>query len=219
MSKQLKIYAISGLGADQRVFQYLNIKAEIIPLNWIAPGKEESLKEYAHRLAQEIDVSEPFCIMGVSFGGLIASEIAKIYTPVFTVLISSTDVSSGLRNVYGWIGKMGLLPLVPKQGFDMPRILAGKLFGTKNTQLLNEILNDADLDFTKWAVIALTQWKNEVPIKNGLKITGTKDLLIPVNRDDNSVLIKGGSHFMIVDRADEISQIINHSISSFRISQ
>lgn len=211
----MKLYAISGLGADERVFQFLNIEAEVISLNWIPPQKEEQLKDYALRLAKIINVSEPFALMGVSFGGLIATEISKELNPLMTILISSTDVDSGLRNMYGWVGKMRVLHLIPKKAFDIPSRLASKLFGTKNIRLLHAILADADLGFTKWAVIALTQWKNNIPLEKCIKITGTNDILIPAKMDDHTFLINGGAHFMVVDRADEISQIINDSIIKF----
>ena len=65
----MKIYGISGLGADQRVFKYLKLDCEFIPIDWITPLKRESIENYALRLAQVIDTNEAFGILGVSFGG------------------------------------------------------------------------------------------------------------------------------------------------------
>ena len=209
MTSSIKIYAISGLGADQRVFQFLKLNAEIVHLNWIQPGKAESLKQYSHRLAEKIDTTEPFGLIGVSFGGLIATEIAKKLKPQFTILISSTDVKSGLRQVYGWVGKIGGINLIPPSGFRIPKMVTNPLFGAKNKMLLASILDDSDPDFTKWAVIALTKWKNDVPLINVLKINGSKDLLIPGSNDSQTVIVEHGAHFMIVDRADEVSEKIN----------
>lgn len=209
MGKFLKLYAISGLGADHRVFQFLNLQAEIIYLNWLEPEENESLQRYAHRLAEKIDPTEPFGLIGVSFGGLIATEIARKFRPKCTILVSSTDVKNGLRQVYGWVGKMRILTLIPPKRFDMPKVLAQRLFGAKNKKLLADILDDSDLNFTKWAVIALTKWNNDEPLINGIKINGTKDLLIPGSKGVNRVLIENGTHFMIVDLADEVSEAIN----------
>ena len=49
----MKLYAISGLGADQRVFKYLTLDCEIIPLEWIDPQKNEPLENYAIRLSEK----------------------------------------------------------------------------------------------------------------------------------------------------------------------
>ena len=69
------------------------------------------------------------------------------------------------------------------------------------------------MSFAKWAVQELTNWKNETRLENVLKICGTKDKLIPPSKDSTEIhLIEKGAHFMIVDRADEISSIINNRI-------
>jgi hypothetical protein len=112
------------------------------------------------------------------------------------------------------LGKTKLLRILPKYFFDPPRFIAFWLFGAKNKKLLNQILNDTDLKFAKWAVNALVSWKNQKMLGNKvLKINGKSDKLIPVRDSSSSVeIIEGGAHFMIVDRAEEISVIINQHI-------
>ena len=51
----MKIYAISGLGADKRVFQFLKLEHEFIPIDWIDPLKNESIAEYAKRFSSIIE--------------------------------------------------------------------------------------------------------------------------------------------------------------------
>lgn len=46
----MKIYAVSGLGADERVFQFLNIDYHLIPILWVDPFPKESIEGYAERL-------------------------------------------------------------------------------------------------------------------------------------------------------------------------
>ncbi len=89
------------------------------------------------------------------------------------------------------------------------------LFGAKNKELLKKILKDTDPHFAKWAINAMTTWRNVNAPKNLIKIHGNKDLLIPVKRDSHTFVVKNGHHFMIVDRADEINQIINNEIPKY----
>jgi surfactin synthase thioesterase subunit len=79
-----RIYLISGLGADRRVFKKLVFPTdfELIYLDWITPEPAESLEAYAARLALNIDTSAPFYLIGLSFGGMLATEIAKKLNPV-----------------------------------------------------------------------------------------------------------------------------------------
>ena len=207
----MKIYAISGLGADKRVFQYLKLAHELIPIDWIEPNKNEDITQYSKRLSLVINTKEDFVILGVSFGGLVAVEMSKVLNPKMTILISSVEINSQLPKIFGWLGK-GILKHLPEQFFDIPRKFAGTLFGTTKTKLLNQILDDTDLSFVKWAVNELVNWKNKERLENALKISGTKDRLLPASGGENEVLIEGGAHFMIVDKADEISDLINEKL-------
>ena len=47
--------------------------------------------------------------------------------------------------------------LVPAKNFDPPRWIANFVFGTKQTKLLNAVLDDTALKFDKWAVGQLTR--------------------------------------------------------------
>ena len=209
----MKIYGISGLGADKRVFQFLNLEYEFIPIDWIDPLKKESITEYAKRFSSVIDTSEKFCVLGVSFGGLIAVEISKFLKPELTILISSAETRKEIPLIYRFLGKTKIVKIIPAKLLNPPRWIAKILFGTKKINLLNEILNDTDLKFTKWAVQELFAWKNDQRVENVLKITGTKDKLIPQKPNENIAFIKGGGHLMIIDNAKEVSEIINKEIN------
>lgn len=207
----IKIYGISGLGADHRAYQKLNLNYEFIPIKWETPIPNETLKEYSKRLAHQIDQSEPFILMGVSFGGLVSMEINKEIKPVLTILISSAASHKELPRLYRVIGKMRIVEVLPKILFKSPIWIMYWLFSAKNKKLLKEILNDTDPYFVKWAVKNLLTWRNSDGGREIIKIHGTSDRLIPMNNKKCIQVLKGG-HFMIVDRAEEISEIINREI-------
>jgi pimeloyl-ACP methyl ester carboxylesterase len=208
----MKIYGISGLGADKRVFQYLKLSHELILLDWIEPEPDEKLSTYASRLAEKIDTGGNFILIGVSFGGLIAIEISKILKPALIILISSAETKSDLRKIYRIIGKTGIIQWIPVSFFKPPVKIAEWVFGATNKKLLKEILKDTDLLFAKWAIKKLISWENTARVNNCIKIHGSKDLLLPLKKDNKTVEIPGGHHFMIVDRAEEISKVINREI-------
>lgn len=212
----MKVYGISGLGADKRVFEYLTLDFEFIPIDWIATNKKESIQSYSRRLSNVIDTKGDFCLIGVSFGGLIATEMSHILNPKTTILISSAHTKSELRPIFRWFGKIKLIKLIPNFLFDPPRLIAKYLFGANNTKLLNDILDDTDLSFVKWSLNELTNWKNITQQKNVLKINGTNDKLIPPKGNTKMELIDKGEHFMIVDNASEISTIINNKLDTLK---
>jgi hypothetical protein len=211
----MKIFAISGLGADKRVFKYLTLEHDLIPIEWIKPKKKEPIIEYSKRLIKEygIENEQEFGILGVSFGGLIATEISKLTKPKFTILISSVETKNELSRIIRIFGKTKIIELIPKKLLNLPKVIAHFMFGTKKKELLNSILDDTDLNFTKWAIKELVNWKNELRLLNLIKIGGSKDKMLPP-KGKNTILIDKGEHFMIVDKAGEISEIINEEIKN-----
>ena len=207
-----KIYAISGLGVDSRVFDELELESELVPLEWIEPYENESIESYSLRLAKLIDQSEPFGIMGVSFGGVVATEISQKLNPEFTVLISTAETKDGLTSIFKLIGKYDLNDYLKTNMYDPPRRLSYFMFGTDSKEELDAILEDTDLSFTEWAVDELVNWDNETKLKNVIHICGTEDRIFPPTESRNLHLVEGGGHFMIVDKAKEVSRIINNFV-------
>ena len=203
----MKVYGLSGLGADHRVFQYLEIGEEIKVIPWLPPEKKETIQKYATRISKRIDTEEEFILIGVSFGGVIAVEVAQIIKPKLTILISSLETSNHLSRFQKWVGTLNIIRFIPIPFLKPPIFIARYFFGTKH-ELLPEIINDTDLNFVKWALQALLSWKCLTVLDSMYNIHGNKDRLLPIHRSERTIEIKGGGHFMIVDRAAEISKAI-----------
>jgi hypothetical protein len=67
----MKVYFISGLGADERAFQRLVFPQSwtVSHLQWIEPARGESLESYVARFSKLIDSTAPFALVGLSFWG------------------------------------------------------------------------------------------------------------------------------------------------------
>src|SRR5215831_6606770 len=111
----MEAYFISGLGADARVFEHIRLPEGYHPIHigWIEPEENETLPHYAMRLAASIDTAEPFVLIGLSFGGMLVTEIAKVLKPASTILIASIPLSKHLPPYFHAAGKIGLHKLVP----------------------------------------------------------------------------------------------------------
>ncbi len=209
----MNIYAISGLGADQRVFKYLSLPVKLIPLHWLEPEPDEDLPHYAQRMCAKIDTSEPFILMGLSFGGMVASEMNKYLKPEKTILISSAATAKELPWFYIWAGRLRLLSFIPKALFVPPLLVALYLFDTAQSKLMKGILDDTDRDFAKWAMIELCNWKNQDVPPQLVRIHGSSDKMMAIDQQKADYLIPQGGHFMIVDRAAEVSEAIEEVLN------
>lgn len=209
----MKIFAISGLGADERAFKHLSLNHELVHISWVPSIGRESIIDYAKRLIEKHDLKDEkdFAILGLSFGGLVAVEISKILTPKFTVLISSAETKHDLNAVIKLFAKSKLVDIIPDKFFTLPKPVAHFLFGTDDKNLLDSFIDETDPKFTKWAVRELINWQNETKLSNLIKIGGACDKVLPQSAK-NTILIEKGEHFVVVDKAEEVSKIINDRI-------
>src|SRR4051794_38398999 len=84
------IYCISGLGANEKVFQFLDLSfAKPVFIHWLTPIENETLPQYAMRLKEEFITEPAPIIFGLSLGGMMAVEIAKAIPSSKAILISS----------------------------------------------------------------------------------------------------------------------------------
>ena len=204
-------YLIPGLGADERVFQFLRLHGRVQVLHWLAPqNPAEPLPHYAARLAAAVPVAQRCWLVGVSFGGVLALEVAQLRPLARVVLISSFVGPGELPWVAGLARATGLHHLLPTQWLPrLPRV-AQWFFGVKNGReyrLLRQILRATDPGFTRWAIARLVQWPGR-PRAPVVRIHGTADRLLPAGAAHSQYPLPGG-HLIIVSQAAEISRILN----------
>ena len=84
----------------------------------------------------------------------------------------------------------------------------------KEKKLLKTILIDTDVKFLKWAINRVVYWRNKTVPDHIYHLHGTSDRIFPINFVEPDVTIEQGGHFMIMNRADKISQIIDRIISN-----
>ena len=205
----MTVYLIGGLGADVRVFDALMLTVPTVFIDWIEPKDDESLKDYAQRLSTQIDKSQPFALLGVSYGGVIALEISQLLCPVLTIIISSVTHPNELPLLPRLANKLRLLRFIPK--VTPPMFGVNYLFSAQNKRLLKLIVRDTDPSFVKWALQSLFAWEGCKLPSNFFRYHGTRDKLIPLRGEATKVY--GGGHFMVVDKGLQISKVINNLLA------
>lgn len=207
------LYLFSGLGADYRVFANLELPGyKIVYIKWIDPGKGEPIAGYAQRIRAQITTEDPILI-GVSFGGMMAVEIAKIMPVEKVILISSARTGAELAAGQSFFLKMGLYKYVPGALLTSTNFIVYRLFGAKSATdkaLLKAILEDTDVRFFRWAMNAIAHWENTTVPSNLIHIHGRDDKIIPFENVHADYPINGGGHLMVFNHAAAISRIIEN---------
>ncbi|HVM89119.1 MAG TPA: alpha/beta hydrolase [Puia sp.] len=218
----MKVYFISGLAADSRVFTYIKLpdNCETVYLEWIKPLHNESLKSYAMRLAQQIDTSKPFSVIGLSMGGMIASEIAQLVKPSVTILISSVPVSSHLPFYFKVAGKLRLHKFVTARMVKSAAVI--KRFFTAETNedkvMIRQIIKESDAGFIHWAINAILKWRNDQFPASYIHIHGTRDEVLPIRCTKPTHIIFGAGHLMIMTHAGQLNKILSEVLANVKVN-
>lgn len=205
-----KIYIFSGLGVDKRVFDNIDFSGlNISYVDWIDPLKNETFESYAERISK--DFEKDSILIGLSFGGMLAVEVSKIMPVKKVILIASAKNKNELPKWFLIAGKLKLNRVVPSSILKTTNFITNWLFGvTTSTEklLLKNIIKDTDATFLKWAINQIVNWKNLSVPQNCIHIHGTNDRILPSKHIKVDYPIKNGSHFMTVNKAQEIEKLI-----------
>jgi pimeloyl-ACP methyl ester carboxylesterase len=206
------IYFLSGLGADERVFQYLELPNYTLKhIRWIEPTAfQESMEDYAKRLLEQIEGENPI-LLGLSFGGMMAMEIAKQIPTSKIILISSAKTKHEVPFYYRWLGKLRINRILPTSILMNVNIITYWFFDMKTKSekdLLKAIVKDSSKNFYTWAVDKILHWKNTIIHQNLKHIHGTTDRILPLKLIKADKIIQKGGHLMTLNKSKEISKEI-----------
>ena len=106
--KPKRVVLFSGMGGDDRLFRSIRIpEAEIVTPDHTEPAHGETLTQYASRVADDLDIQPAYIIGGVSFGGMLAGEIARQRPVAGLILLGSCLRPSRLPWSYRWLERLG----------------------------------------------------------------------------------------------------------------
>ena len=210
---------LPGLGADHRIWRpQRRAFPSLLTPDFIPVEKRESLQDYAGRFAADLarrhDLSQPFFLGGVSFGGMVAVEMTRVLKPRAVLLVAACRsrrqvsrpfrvaelVVQGLPNPLGRALADGPVPW-----------LFSKLerLDENDQQLLTDIAAAADIEQVKRQAHAIARWDGErptdVPVRS---IHGRLDRVIPLKSIQADEVIEDGRHLIHLTHAGRVNAFV-----------
>ncbi len=206
------IYCVSGLGADERAFSNLRIEGyQLKVIQWLIPTRNETLYHYAKRMRAEIDTDNPI-LMGLSFGGMMCIEIAKQIPVEKIIIISSIKSSLELPTWMKTVAWLKLNKILPVGSSKLTEPIQNRFLGISTAEEKNIVAisrKNANKAYVTWAVKQAINWKNDWHHPEIYHIHGDNDKMFPINKLKPTYTLKDAGHFMIMNRAAEVSECIN----------
>lgn len=203
---KIPIYFVPGMAASPLIFDYIKLPAdrfEVRVLEWIMPIEKESLKDYSKRLALGIKHDNPV-VIGVSMGGLVVQEIAKVIQVRKVIIISSVKCNAEFPRRMRVAKIMKLYRFFPTRMMqNVDRINRYFPPGNrikKRLELYEKFLAVRDKKYLDWAFEKIIEWDRAKPEVDVIHIHGTDDMVFPAKYLKDYIPVKGGTHIMILNR-------------------
>ena len=208
-SEKTHIYFVPGLAAGSEIFRNIKLpeKYEIHILEWLIPENNESLQAYAKRMAFRVKEKDSI-LVGVSFGGVVVQEMTDFLKLKKLIIISSVKTRSELPRRMKLASFTKAYKLIPTSLVlsveDLTKFSIEKK-KKKRLSLYQQYLHVRDKQYLDWALEKMVNWSRKEKIKNVVHIHGDKDMVFPIKYIEGCIVIKGGTHIMILNKGREIS--------------
>ncbi|TCK68922.1 hypothetical protein DFQ05_0432 [Winogradskyella wandonensis] len=203
--KKTHVYLMPGMAANPSIFEYIKLPEEQFEIHWLEwkiPNTNESLESYAKRMIEEIKHTN-IVLLGVSFGGILVQEMSKYMSLRKLFVVSSVKSHHDLPKRMKLLKFTKAYKLLPTQLVSNIDMLAKYAFGEtikKRVELYKKYLSVNDKKYLDWAIEQVVCWDQEEPNDSAIYIHGDKDLVFPHTCSEDCIVIKGGTHIMIINK-------------------
>lgn len=203
---KIPVYFMPGLAAGPTIFENIKLpenQFEMHFLEWILPNEHEKIEGYALRMIQNIKHENPVLI-GVSFGGVLVQEMAKIIQTNKVIIISSVKTNKEFPSRFKIARNTKAYKLIPTQLLADIENLVKYAFGdnivTKRIKLYEKYLSVRDKHYLDWAIETILCWNQKEINEAVIHIHGDEDEVFPIKHIRKCIVVKGGTHIMILNK-------------------
>lgn len=195
-----------GLAASSTIFENIQLpedQFEMFFLEWFLPKEKEEIEQYALRMTQKIKHENPVFI-GVSFGGVLVQEMAKIIQTNKVIIISSVKSNKEFPSRFKIARNTKAYKLIPTQLLADIEKLVKYAFGdnivAKRLKLYEKYLSVRDKHYLDWAIETILCWNQKEINDAVIHIHGDEDEVFPIKHIRKCIVVKGGTHIMILNK-------------------
>jgi hypothetical protein len=202
---KIHVYFMPGMAASSTIFERIQLPVETFEmhlLEWFLPDNQETLGNYAKRMATNVKHDNAI-LVGVSFGGILVQEMKQFLNPKKVIIISSVKSNVELPKWMKVAKTTNAYKLLPTSIVNNIEILAKFALGSYAKQrfkLYDKFLSVRDKNYLDWAIENIINWKRSEIDAEIIHIHGDADEVFPMKNIKKCIVVKGGTHIMIITK-------------------
>jgi pimeloyl-ACP methyl ester carboxylesterase len=215
-----RIILFPGMACDERLFapqRECGLQFESPPLPM--PKAHETLAAYAVRVGEQLSLGDNPCVLGgVSFGGMLACELAAVCNCREVVLVASCRSAEAVpvRNwpVF-WLASLMPDLMIRRLVAPSSHLVAWmESIGQDHRRLVVDMCRDMPVALLRHQAAMILRWKQPSKLRCRVRhLHGTRDRLIPFENVVADQSIPGGGHFINLTHPGEVTSFIAGSLA------
>ena len=191
--EKISVYFMPGLAANASIFERISLpenQFDTYFMEWEIPLDNETLSEYALRISKKVTHENPV-LVGVSFGGILVQEMAQFLNTRKIIIISSVKSNLEFPTAFKLAKQTKASKLIPTS------------FGEKvikRLKLYQMFLTVRDKKYLDWSIESIILWDRKKADPNVVHIHGDADEVFPIKYIKDCIVVKGGTHIMILTK-------------------
>lgn len=216
--KSPRLILIPGMGADARLFEPqrafgFHFEVPELPV----PRPRDSMSSYAARIREQLELTGPCVIGGVSFGGMLACELARLCAARCVLLVASCRRCRSVPRSY----RLAELAsrLIPDFFIKRRAEISGRLLAAvepitpEQKQLIMQMSRDINVLTIRRIARMIFSWRSHnepsCPVHH---IHGDSDLIIPLRRVRPDEIVVGGGHLINLSHSEQVNRFIERHL-------
>lgn len=218
--RDTRFILIPGMGADERLFgpqraYGFDFEVPSMPI----PEPDDDMPTYAARVRDLLALDGPCVIGGVSFGGMLACELAALCQTRCVLLIASCPSQVAIPRYYRLAEFVSrFLPdgLIHRRCIASSRLLARlESLNHQQYRLIRDMSIDVPVLFLRRVGRMILRWDGTPPLScPRYHIHGQLDRVIPLKGNKPDEIVPDGGHLINLTHAEQVNRFIERHINS-----
>jgi len=219
-STEPRLVCLAALGGDERLFEpQRRAFPHLECLPWIEPLAGETLESFGRRMAEAYPLEGRYFLGGVSFGGMVALEMARYLEPQAVFLIGSCRSGSAvpwyLRMFEFLFRPVPMMILDPVFRFGINVRVRTIRDGDEAGKIFSEMVRETSLSFIRWGGRAVTGWNFDSDLNCPVfHIHGGGDRIIPLRLVHPDKVVPGAGHLVNLIFPEEVNKYLLEKMNS-----